>query len=142
MSNEERRTNTKSTVGGLHQKPESLPARPERSWKAVSGQQVVARSGHTGGKRVLPFFGRGGRQPRTKRAMKFGRLAATLDCMSMDRSDVQYAAKDMCTNAAKPTQGSRTRLTNTWRYLTCATMVTWKMRAGDDDELNIDVCVW
>ena len=39
-----------STVGGLHYKPECLPAGPERSWKAVSGQQVVARGGHTGGK--------------------------------------------------------------------------------------------
>ena len=35
---------------------------------------------------------------------KFVKLAATLNYMSMDRSDVQYAAKEMCTKMARPSQ--------------------------------------
>ena len=37
---------------------------------------------------------------------RFRSLAATLNYMSSDRSDVQYAAKEVCTRMANPTRGS------------------------------------
>ena len=40
---------------------------------------------------------------------RFRRLAATLDHMSLDRSDVQHATKEICTKLAKTTRGSWTR---------------------------------
>ena len=39
-------------------------------------------------------------------AKRLRSLAATLNYMSSDRSDVQYAAKEVCKKMAKPTQGS------------------------------------
>ena len=36
---------------------------------------------------------------------KCGSAAATLNCMSSDRSDVQRAARERCTKIANPTQG-------------------------------------
>ena len=44
-------------------------------------------------------------------------LAATLDHMSLDRSDVQYAAKEMCAKMANPTQGSWKRWKKACGYL-------------------------
>ena len=43
-------------------------------------------------------------------------FAATLNYMSSDRSDVQYAAKVVCTKIASPTRGSWKRLKNAGRY--------------------------
>ena len=37
---------------------------------------------------------------------RFGGLVATLNFMSLDRSDVHYAAKEICTKMASPTRGS------------------------------------
>ena len=37
---------------------------------------------------------------------KFRSLAATRSHVSLDRSDVQYAAKETCTRVANPTHGS------------------------------------
>ena len=69
--------------------------------------------------------------------MKFTRLAATLNEMSMDRSDVQHAAKEKCTNIAKPTLGSWKRLQKAKRYLTGVTKMTW----SDQDKLKVNVRV-
>ena len=41
---------------------------------------------------------------------RFRSLAATLNDMSSNRSDVQYAAKEVCKKMANPTQGSWKRL--------------------------------
>ena len=48
---------------------------------------------------------------------KFRSLAATLNFMSLDRSDVHYAAKEICTKMANPPQGSWKRLKKAARYL-------------------------
>ena len=58
---------------------------------------------------------------------RFKSLAATLNCMSLDRSDVQYAAQEVCTKMAKPTRGSWKRLKKAGRYLKGVEKVTWKM---------------
>ena len=73
---------------------------------------------------------------------KFRSLAATLHYTSSDRSDVQYAAKEVCTKMASPTPGSWKRLKKANRYLKGVETVTWKMGAWEnDDEVNVDVHV-
>ena len=59
--------------------------------------------------------------------------------MSSDRSDVQYAAKEVCKMMAKPTQGSWKRLKKAGRYLIGVEKVTWVMR--HDDKVNVNVHV-
>ena len=62
--------------------------------------------------------------------------------MSSDRSDVQYAAKEVCEMMAKPTQGSWKRLKKVGRYVTGVEKVTWVMRSWrHDDKVNVDVHV-
>ena len=62
--------------------------------------------------------------------------------MSSDRSDVQYAAKEVCTKMASPTRGSWKRLKEAGRYLDGVEKVTWKMGSWkNDDEVNVDVPV-
>ena len=72
---------------------------------------------------------------------QFKNLAATLNYMSLDRSDVQCAAKKMCTKMANPTQGSEWRLKRAARCLKGAEKVTWAMRAWERDERKVDVRV-
>ena len=75
-------------------------------------------------------------------AKRFRSLAATLHYMSSDRSDVQYAAKEVCKKMANPTQGSWKRLKKAGRYLTGVEKVTWVMISWrHDDEVNVDVHV-
>ena len=75
-------------------------------------------------------------------AKRFRSLAATLNYMSSDRSDVQYAAKEVCKKMANPLQGSWKRLKKAGRYLTGVEKVTWVMRSWrHDDEVNVDVHV-
>ena len=59
--------------------------------------------------------------PETKR---FRSLAAMLNFLSSDRSDVQYAAKEVCTKMASPTRGSWKRLKKAGRYLEGVETVT------------------
>ena len=47
-----------------------------------------------------------GEMPQGTEKTRFRSLAATLNYMSLDRSDVQYAAKERCTKMAKTTRGS------------------------------------
>ena len=62
---------------------------------------------------------------------KFRSFAAALSYMSLDRSDAQYAAKEICTKMANPTQGSWKRLKKAARYLKETEKVTWAMRAWE-----------
>ena len=73
---------------------------------------------------------------------RFRSLAATLNYMSSDRSDVQYAAKEVCTKMANPTRGSWKRLKKAGRYLKGVENLTWKMGAWqNNEEVNVDVHV-
>ena len=60
---------------------------------------------------------------------RFRSLAATLNCMSLDRSDVQNAAKEM----ANPTQGSWKRWKQACGCLRRAERVTWVMGTWERD---------
>ena len=52
-------------------------------------------------------------------ATKFRSLAARLNYISTDRSDMHYAAKDTCTNMSVPTHGSSKRFKKAVRYCAC-----------------------
>ena len=58
---------------------------------------------------------------------RFRSLAATLNYMGSDRSDVQYAAKEVCTKMANPTRGIWKRLKKAGRYWKGVEKVTWVM---------------
>ena len=60
---------------------------------------------------------------------------------SLDRSDVQQAAKEICTKMANPTRGSWNMLKNACRYLRGVEKVTWVMRAWKRHGVTVDVHV-
>ena len=64
--------------------------------------------------------------------LKFRSLAATLNFLSLDRSDVQYAAKEVCAKMVNPTLGSRKRLKKAGWYLKGVKKVTCMMHAWRD----------
>ena len=66
---------------------------------------------------------------------------ATLDYMSLDRSDVQYAAKEICTKMANPSPVSWKKLKEACRYLRGDEKVTWVMRAWTHDGVTVNVYV-
>ena len=71
---------------------------------------------------------------------RFRSLAATLNYMSLDRSDVQYAAKEMCAKMANPTHGSWKRWKKACGCLRRVERVTWVMGKWDrDGDPYIDV---
>ena len=73
---------------------------------------------------------------------RFRSLAATLNYMSSDRSDVQYAAKEVCTKMVNLSRGSWKRMKKAGRYLKGVEKVSWKMEAWkNDDEVNVDAHV-
>ena len=72
---------------------------------------------------------------------RFRSLTVTLNYMSLDRSDVQYAAKKMCTKIENPTRGGWKRLKKACRHLRGVENVTWVMRALKHDGLTVNVHV-
>ena len=60
--------------------------------------------------------------------------------MCSDRSDVQYAAKEVCKKMANPTRGCWLRLMKAG-VLKGVEKVTWVMRSWKHDEVNVDVQV-
>ena len=66
--------------------------------------------------------------PETKR---FRSLAATLNYMSSDRSDVQYAAKEVCTKMANPTRGS-------WKMLKKGRQILERSRESDVEDGSME----
>ena len=64
---------------------------------------------------------------------RFKSSAATLNYMSLDRSDVRYAAKEMCAKMANPTQGSWKRWKQACGCLRRVERVTWVMVKWDRD---------
>ena len=60
-------------------------------------------------------------------AKQFRGMAARISYMGQDRSDVQFAAREICTEMAKPTIGGMMRTKKMARYLVGAERVVWKM---------------
>ena len=70
-----------------------------------------------------------------KNASKLFRgMAARVNYMGQDRPDLQYAARDVCTEMAKPTVAGMAKLKKVARYLVGAEKLVWKMGQWEEDE--------
>ena len=69
----------------------------------------------------------------------FKSLTAKLNCVSLDKSDVQYAANEMCTKMANPT--SWKRLKKARQDLSGVVKLTWVTLAWKHDGMTVDVHV-
>ena len=75
-------------------------------------------------------------------AKKFRGMAARFNFMGQDRSDLQFAAREVCREMARPTVGGMTRLKKMTRYLVGAESVVWKMgqwNMGDEPKIEVYV---
>ena len=63
-------------------------------------------------------------------ARTFRGMAARVNYMGQDRSDVHFAAREICTEMSKPTVGGMVRLKRMARYLAGAEKVIWKWELG------------
>ena len=72
----------------------------------------------------------------------FRSMAAKLNYIGQDRSDVQYAARGVCSGMAKPSVGDMRRLRGRVRYLARVEGVTWEYGEWrDGEEVRVDVYV-
>ena len=73
---------------------------------------------------------------------RFRGLAARLNYIGQDRSDVQYATREICTGMASPTERGLRKIKRVARYLAEVKGVVWKMREWEDDErVEVEVYV-
>ena len=75
-------------------------------------------------------------------ATRFRALAARLNYLGQDRSDLQFASKEVCAGMAKPTVGHLKKLKRAGRYLLGVRAVVWFYGSWQEDGLvQIDVYV-
>ena len=67
--------------------------------------------------------------------------AAKLNYLGLDRSDIQYAVKEICQGMSKPTVGGRKRIKRVARYLVEAGRVVWTFGEMEEEKLWVDVLV-
>jgi len=73
---------------------------------------------------------------------KFRGLAARLNYLGQDRSDIQYATKEICTEMSAPTENGMKKIKRAVRYLAEVKGVVWRMGEWEDDEqVGIEVYV-
>ena len=73
---------------------------------------------------------------------RFREKAARLNYLGQDRSDIQYATKEVCTGMAKPTERGMMKIKRIARYLVEAEKIVWRMgEMRNDEELIIEVWV-
>ena len=72
-------------------------------------------------------------------AREFRAHAARANYLSQDRPDLQYAAKEVCREMAKPTVESWGALKRLVRYLVAVPSLTWKFHEGEAEDMTIDV---
>ena len=73
---------------------------------------------------------------------RFRSSAAKLNYLGQDRSDVQYAARGICSEMARPTRGGVRKLKRAVRYLLGVERVVWRMGEWDDgEEVKVEVYV-
>ena len=69
-------------------------------------------------------------------------IVVRLNCLGQDRSDIQYATKEICVGMARPTVGGMKKIKIAVRYLVGVKKVVWKMREWDDgEEVGVEVLV-
>ena len=73
-----------------------------------------------------------------KETKEFRALAARANYLAQDRSDIQYAAKEICRGMASPTRGHVKKLRRLARYLIDAPRVVWFFKyQGNCEQLDV-----
>jgi hypothetical protein len=67
--------------------------------------------------------------------------AARLNYLGLDRSDLQYAVKEVCQEMSKPTAAGRRKIKQVARYLVGAKRLVWTYGEFEEEEMWIDVLV-
>ena len=75
-------------------------------------------------------------------ARAFRASGATLNYLGQDRSDIQYAVKEVCVEMSRPTVGGQKKIKRIVRYLAGAEEVVWRFREwSDEEDVGIEVFV-
>ena len=79
----------------------------------------------------------------TEEHRRFRSEGATLNYLGQDRSDIQYAVKEICQGMSRPSEGGKARSKRVARYLVGAKRLVWKYweKEDDDEMVNVDVYV-
>ena len=73
---------------------------------------------------------------------RFRSMAARLNYIGQDRSDIQYATRGVCAEMARPTEGGKKKIKRVVRYLLGVEKVVWRMSEWDDgEEVKVEVYV-
>ena len=64
-------------------------------------------------------------------ARKYRAVAATMNYLALDRSDINYAAKEICRTMSKPRQSGWAKIKRLVRYLVAHPRLIWRFR-GDE----------
>jgi hypothetical protein len=74
-------------------------------------------------------------------ATKFRSVAARMNYLGMDRSDIQYATKEVCRSMARPKKEDWQKIKRLARYLTEVPRLVWRFTEdkNQDDKIRIDV---
>ena len=69
---------------------------------------------------------------------------ATLNYLGQDRSDIQYAVKEICQGTSRPTEEGKARIKRVARYLVGAKRLVWKYHEKENDDERGEgwMCTW
>ena len=73
---------------------------------------------------------------------RFRSEGATLNYLGQDRSDIQYAVKEICQGMSRPTEGGKAKIKRVARYLVGAKRLVWKCKEREDDDEKVKVDVY
>ena len=75
---------------------------------------------------------------------RFRSEGATLNYLRQDRSDIQYAVKEICQGTSRPTDGGKARIKRVARYLVGAKRLVWKYHEKENDDERGEgwMCTW
>jgi hypothetical protein len=68
-------------------------------------------------------------------------IAARFNYLGLDRSDLQYATKEICQEMSKPTAGGKRKIKQAARYLVGAPRLVWKFGEVEEEIAWIYVMV-
>ena len=70
-------------------------------------------------------------------ASKFRRIAATANFLALDRTDIQYAVKEICRDMSRPMMKSWGKLKRIARYLIKHPRMVWKYPEVEEHEVEV-----
>ena len=69
-------------------------------------------------------------------------MGARMNYLGQDRSDIQYAVKEICQGMSAPSEGGRAKVKRVVRYLVGARRLVWKYGEKEDDDETVWVDVY